>query len=107
MKIISWNTNARSNKEILKNQCEFLDCGNFDVITLQEITEKSQIFFKEHFKDYHLVSSFDLSKDLNLLKRKRKYGETKGGGEGGSILPKLRLIFVTLRCLFYIKFLKI
>ena len=30
-----------------------------------------------------------------------------GGGGGGSILAKLRLIFVTLRCLFYIKYLKI
>ena len=91
MKIISWNTNARSNKEILKNQCEFLDCGNFDVITLQEITEKSQIFFKEHFKDYHLVSSFDLSKDLNLLKRKRKYGEIIISKQSFEILNPYRI----------------
>ena len=45
--------------------------------------------------------------EVDVLFKKRKYGETKGGGEGGSILTKLRLIFVTLRCLFKIKFIKI
>ena len=75
MKIVSWNTNSRSNKETLKEQCKFLDSGNFDVITLQEITENSQSFFKNYYKDLYVASSFDLSKDLDQLKRKRKYGE--------------------------------
>jgi len=75
MKIVSWNTNSRSNKEILKRQCDFLSQGKFDVITLQEITETSQIFFKDYFKNDYVLSSFDLSKDLGLLKRKRKYGQ--------------------------------
>ena len=75
MKIVSWNTNSRSNKETLKEQCKFLDSGNFDVITLQEITENSQSFFKDYYKNLYVASSFDLSKDLDQLKRKRKYGE--------------------------------
>ena len=57
MKIVSWNTNSRSNKETLKEQCKFLDSGNFDVITLQEITENSQSFFKDYYKDLYVAKS--------------------------------------------------
>ena len=75
MKIVSWNVNSRSKDETLQDQCAFLSSLDCDVICLQEITTKSQVFFKEFFQDRHIISSFDLSKDLDLLTRKRKYGE--------------------------------
>ncbi len=75
MKIISWNTNSRSNKNTLLQQCEFLENLDLDLICLQEITFKSQDFYKDFFKDRFVISSFDLSRDLELLKGKRKYGE--------------------------------
>ena len=75
MKIISWNLNSRSNKFTLENQCNFLKSGEFDFITLQEVTIKSQILIKEYFKDYFLVSSFDLAKNHDELIGKRKYGQ--------------------------------
>ena len=75
MKIISWNTNSRSNKTILMQQCKFLKTLDIDLICLQEITFKSQDFYKDFFKDRFVISSFDLSRDLELLKGKRKYGE--------------------------------
>ena len=75
MKIISWNTNSRTNEETLQEQYKFLLSINCDIICLQEITFKSQDFFKAKFKDSFVISSFDLSKDLKLLERKRKYGE--------------------------------
>jgi exonuclease III len=75
MKIISWNTNSRSNKNTLLQQCEFLENLDLDLICLQEITFKSQYFYKDFFKDRFTISSFDLSHDLELLKAKRKYGE--------------------------------
>ena len=46
-------------------------------------------------------------KKINILFKSRKFGETKGGGEGGSILTKIKLILVTLNCLFKIKFSKV
>ena len=93
-------------------------------IKIKDINAQPKIITKTFYNKY--VKKFapnDLSLDLfvyylalkkkykifevNVLFKKRKYGETKGGGEGGSILTKLRLIFVTLRCLLYLKFLKI
>ena len=75
MKIVSWNTNSRTNEETLQDQCKFLLSLGCNIICLQEITLKSQDFFKEAFRDWKIISSFDLSNDLNLLERKRKYGE--------------------------------
>jgi len=46
MKIISWNLNARSSEQTLNDQCNYLKSGNFDFITLQEVTLKSEIFIK-------------------------------------------------------------
>ena len=59
MKIISWNLNSRTNEETLEGQSSFLKNGNFDVITLQEVTLNSEIFFKESFKEMFVLSSFD------------------------------------------------
>ena len=42
MKIISWNLNARTNKDTLKSQCDYLSTNNFDVMTLQEVTLNSE-----------------------------------------------------------------
>ena len=75
MKIVTWNLNSRSNPSTLQNQAAFLKSGNFDVITLQEVTLKSDMFFKESFKDTSLLSSFDLIKDKSILVGKRKYGQ--------------------------------
>ena len=47
MKIISWNLNSRTNKETLEGQSSFLKKGDFDVMTLQEVTLNSEVFFKE------------------------------------------------------------
>ncbi len=49
MKVITWNTNSRAKEETLNKQCLFLD-NQFDIITLQEITLKSQDYFKNFFQ---------------------------------------------------------
>ena len=67
MKIISWNLNSRTNEETLKGQSSFLRLGEFDIITLQEVTLNSEIFFKESFKDMFVLSSFDLVEDKSIL----------------------------------------
>ena len=73
MKIITWNLNSRTNEETLKNQSSYLRLGEFDVITLQEVTLNSELFFKESFKDMFVLSSFDLVEDKSILVNKRKY----------------------------------
>ncbi|MDB2515423.1 glycosyltransferase family 2 protein [Candidatus Pelagibacter bacterium] len=45
--------------------------------------------------------------EFDVFFKKRKYGDVKGGGEGGSIFSKLKVIFATFKCLIYLKFLKI
>ena len=75
MKIISWNLNSRTNEETLKGQSSFLRLGDFDVITLQEVTLNSEMFFKESFNDMFVLSSFDLVEDKSILVNKRKYGQ--------------------------------
>ena len=78
MKIISWNLNSRSNTAILSRQCDYLLEGNFDIITLQEISTRSEDFIKRTLRDkggYFLVSSFDLADDHSILKGRRKFGE--------------------------------
>ena len=80
----------------------------------------TKIFFKKYLSKlapddlsldlyaYYLAASKGYTiKEFNVLFKKRKYGETKGGGEGGSVFTKLKLIFVTLKCLIKLKFLKI
>ena len=74
MKVITWNTNSRTKEQTLNNQCLFLD-NQFDIITLQEITLKSQDYFKNFFKDKHVLSSFDLVSDTSILTGKKKYGQ--------------------------------
>ena len=74
MRILTWNTNSRTKEGILEKQCLFLD-NHFDIITLQEITLKSQDYFKRFFKDKHVLSSFDLVSDTSILTGKRKYGQ--------------------------------
>ena len=80
----------------------------------------TKFFFKKYLKKfapddlsldlyaYYLAASKGyIIREVNVLFKKRRYGETKGGGEGGSILTKLKLILVTLKCLINLKFLKI
>ena len=78
MKIISWNLNGRSDRATISRQCDYLLGGNFDIITLQEISLKSEKFIKRLLGDkggYFLVSSFDLADDHTILKGRRKFGE--------------------------------
>ena len=114
----------RNKKEIIQTKAmEYISSILLNV-KIKDINAQPKIITKTFYKNY--IKNFapdDLSLDLfayylalkkkykiyevDVLFKKRKYGETKGGGEGGSILTKLRLIFVTLRCLFKIKFIKI
>jgi exonuclease III len=90
MKIISWNLNSRTNKETLRGQSAFLRSGDFDVITLQEVTLNSEPFFKESFKDMFVLSSFDLVEDKSILVRNRKYGQI--------IISKQPIKFIPEQC---------
>jgi len=90
MKIITWNLNSRTNEETLKNQSSYLRLGEFDVITLQEVTLNSELFFKESFKDMFVLSSFDLVKDKSILVRNRKYGQI--------IISKQPIEFIPEQC---------
>ena len=90
MKIISWNLNSRTNKETLRGQSAFLRSGDFDVITLQEVTLNSEPFFKESFKDMFVLSSFDLVEDKSILVRNRKYGQI--------IISKQLIKFIPEQC---------
>ena len=56
------------------------------------------------FAYYFNVKANHAIKKINVVFKIRKFGETKGGGEGGSIITKIKLILVTLKCLFKIKF---
>jgi exonuclease III len=75
MKVISWNLNSRTNKEVLESQCAYLKDNDFDVITLQEVTINSQKYFKNYFDDCFILSSFDLVTDKSILRGNRKYGQ--------------------------------
>ena len=75
MKIITWNLNSRTNKKNLQKQCKYLEDGNFDIITLQEVLVNSQSFFKDYFRDLFIMSSFDLVEDKSVLVKNRKFGQ--------------------------------
>ncbi|MDC3268222.1 endonuclease/exonuclease/phosphatase family protein [Gammaproteobacteria bacterium] len=91
MKIVTWNLNSRTNEETLKGQFSFIRSGDFDVITLQEVTLNSELFFKESFKDMFVLSSFDLVKDKSILVRNRKYGQI--------IISKQPIKFIPEQCI--------
>ncbi len=75
MRLITWNLNARTNKKDLTEQCDYLQKGDFDVITLQEVLLGSEGFIKEYFSNKSVLSSFDLVKDKSVLVNKRRYGQ--------------------------------
>ena len=75
MKVITWNLNSRTNNNILEYQCKYLTENDFDLITLQEVTLVSQKYFKDHFEDRFILSSFDTVTDQSILKGKRKFGQ--------------------------------
>ena len=75
MKLITWNVAGRVGK--LQEQINFIEQANPDVLTLQEITEKTLPLFKDHLTElgYHyLVSSIDLTEDKSIFQGARKYG---------------------------------
>tara|TARA_Y100001960_G_scaffold331191_1_gene427429 strand:- start:3576 stop:4304 length:729 start_codon:yes stop_codon:yes gene_type:complete len=80
----------------------------------------SKLFYQKYLKKFAPNDlSFDLfsyslavykkvkTYEVAVLFKKRKHGEVKGGGEGGSIFSKIKLILVTLRCLIYLKLINI
>ena len=75
MKIITWNLNSRTNKTDLQKQCKYLQDGDFDIITLQEVLLNSQCFFKDFFKDFFVMSSFDFVEDKSVHIKNRKFGQ--------------------------------
>tara|TARA_B100000287_G_scaffold429509_1_gene482999 strand:- start:867 stop:1688 length:822 start_codon:yes stop_codon:yes gene_type:complete len=75
MKIITWNLNSRTNLETLNKQCDYLKEQDLDLMTLQEVTLNSQEFFKDYFKNWNVLSSFDFVSDKSVLVKKRKYGQ--------------------------------
>tara|TARA_B100000902_G_scaffold328720_1_gene324908 strand:- start:317 stop:1048 length:732 start_codon:yes stop_codon:yes gene_type:complete len=77
----------------------------------------SKKFYYKYLKDLAPDDlSFDLYcyalaayKKIDILKfkvlfKKRLYGDVKGGGEGGSIFAKIKLIIVTIKCLLSLRF---
>ena len=89
MRIITWNVNSRTNKKTLGDQCVFLN-DNYDLITLQEITQKSQNHFKKFFKDRYILSSFDIAPEISLLTGRRRYGQL--------IISKYPLTYLDEKC---------
>ena len=121
---IKGNRHKRNSKETIQTKgMEYISYFLLN-IKIKDINAQPKVitrfFFNNYIKKY---APDDLSLDLfayyfaikkkykiheiKVLFKKRKYGETKGGGEGGSIITKLKLVLVTLKCLIYIKFLKI
>ena len=90
MKIVTWNLNSRTNKATLEGQSNFLNSKDYDVITLQEVTLNSEIFFKEAFNNMFVLSSFDLVRDKSILVDKRKYGQL--------VISKKPIEFISEQC---------
>jgi exonuclease III len=78
LQLISWNTAGRTG--ICRDQVRALLDQNPDIITLQEVLSKARCRFREelercHAELKHVVDSFELAQQLDLLRGRRKYGE--------------------------------
>ena len=74
-KVLTWNLNSRTKIETLEKQAAYIEMQEAQVVTLQEVTFTSELFFKDYFSASHILSSFDLAPDLSILTGKRKYGQ--------------------------------
>lgn len=75
MRLISWNTNARSRR--VAEQIEFLKSRNPDILSLQEVTPNSIPHFRDGLKEIGLefvVDSFKLTKNPALYSGPRRRG---------------------------------
>ena len=75
MKLLSWNTAKRLKK--VSQQYDLIEQIVPDVVALQEIIPSTELEFKKHLrKKYpYITSSFELAKDLTILKNKRMFGQ--------------------------------
>ena len=75
MKLLSWNTAKRLKK--VSQQHDFIKQIDPDIIALQEILPSTELEFKKLLtnKYPYIVSSFELAKDLTILKNKRMFGQ--------------------------------
>jgi endonuclease/exonuclease/phosphatase family metal-dependent hydrolase len=78
LKLISWNTAGRTGK--CPDQVKALLDQNPDVIALQEVLSEGRRRFREelercHAELKHVLDSFELAQDLDLLRGRRRYGE--------------------------------
>ena len=70
-KVLTWNLNSRTKIETLEKQAAYIEMQEAQVVTLQEVTFTSEVFFKDYFSASHILSSFDLAPDLSILTGKR------------------------------------
>lgn len=75
MKLLSWNTAKRLKRT--PQQYDLINKINPDVVALQEILPSTELEFKKLLKNKfpYIVSSFELAKDLTILKNKRMFGQ--------------------------------
>ena len=75
MKLLSWNT-AKNLKKV-SQQYDLIEQINPDIVALQEILPSTELEFKKHLRNKYsyITSSFELAKDLTILKNKRMFGQ--------------------------------
>ena len=111
----------RSYKENFQTRVMEIISSFFLNIKIKDINAQPKLITRKFYKKFvEKKAPDDLSFDLycyslaaykklkifyiDVLFKKRKFGEAKGGGEGGSIFSKLKVILVTLKCLINLKF---
>jgi endonuclease/exonuclease/phosphatase family metal-dependent hydrolase len=75
VKLVSWNTARRVKRT--EDQFAFLRKFEADIVALQEIIPSSEIKWRERLSgDYaHIISSFELAPNVEVLKKKRMFGQ--------------------------------
>ncbi len=75
MKLLSWNTAKRLKK--VPQQIDLINEISPDIVALQEILLSTDLKFKKLLKNNYpyISSSFELAKDLTILKNKRMFGQ--------------------------------
>ena len=111
----------RGDKETFQTKAMEIISSIFLGIKIKDINAQPKLITRNYFLKFIKHSApNDLSFDLycyalavfkkfkiyevKVIFKKRKFGEVKGGGEGGSFLSKIKLILVTLRCLINLRF---
>ena len=110
----------RNKKENFQSRAMEIISSCFLRIKINDINAQPKLITRSFFKKFIKSAPNDLSFDLycyaiaafkklkiyyvNVLFKKRMFGEVKGGGEGGSLYAKIKLVFVTCKCLINLKF---